>query len=420
MAKTLETITLYFREGSSDKFYVASLIEKGGGFHSVPVTWGRRGTSGQSGFKAEDVSYAEAKKAYDKVVKEKTGKGYHEGEGMSTHAGIPASAPAESVDESLESLDKAWASKRKIDWKDEPVAKKTTLVAVGKVSSGLLPQLLNEIQEEEVGKYINDPAYCAQEKHDGRRRMLRYSGAHPVPKDGEVYLSVAGINKKGQIVGYPAVFETVCKEIATLNSLTEFTLDGEEVGEVFHAFDFLSLNGEDLRGSTYEARFHKLSMMNIQSESIQVVETAYTAKEKRALYERLKKTGKEGIVFKLLAGKHKIGYSPDMVKFKFYATASVIVTKHNAKNSVAIAVYDHSNSIEKGFKTLIPVGNVTCIGHDRSKFPVGSIIEVSYLYAYKGGSLYQPSFIGVRDDTYKEDCTLAKLKFKATADEEDS
>ena len=85
-----------------------------------------------------------------------------------------------------------------------------------------------------------------------------------------------------------------------------------------------------------------------------------------------------------------------------YSTASVVVTKHNVKNSIAIAVWDG--------KGLVPVGNVTMIGHERPV--VNTVVEVKYLYAYPGGCLYQPAFIGVRDDTDKEDCLISKLKFK--------
>jgi len=400
MSKTLETITLYFKDGPSDKFYVASIKEDGGKY-SVPVTWGRRGTSGQSGYKAEGVSCLEAKKAYDKVVKEKTGKGYHEGEGMVPHAGIPES----SVDTSLDGLDAAWESKsakRKIDWKDEVVAKGTTAIPVGKVSSGLLPQLLNEIEEEEVGKYINDNNYCAQEKHDGKRRMLRHVSG-----------KTEGINKKGQVVGYPAVFEGACKEVAEVSGVRGFLMDGEEVGEVFHVFDLLELDGKDLRVTSYGDRYRALSGLTIPSDSIQVVETAFTTKEKRTLYESLKRKGKEGIVFKLIEGVHRVGYSDYQVKFKFVSTASVVVMGHNKKNSISVGVYDHSNSIEKGFKSLIPIGNITTIGHDRSKIPIGSVCECRYLYYFPGGSLYQPVYLGQRDDTYVSDCLLSKLKCKS-------
>ena len=99
-------------------------------------------------------------------------------------------------------------------------------MATDKISSGLLPQLLNEIQESDILKYINDSAYCAQEKHDGKRRILRYQ-----------YGKVEGINKKGHIVGFPFVFEKDCIALAKLNDLSEFTLDGEEVGETFFTFE---------------------------------------------------------------------------------------------------------------------------------------------------------------------------------------
>lgn len=41
-----------------------------------------------------------------------------------------------------------------------------------------------------------------------------------------------------------------------------------------------------------------------------------------------------------------------------------------------------------------------------------AVVEIRYLYAYPGGSLYQPVYLGVRDDITAEFCTLAQLKFK--------
>ena len=402
----IESVTLYYKEGSSDKFYIASIVEDAGAY-SVPVTWGRRGTSGQSGYKVQGMSFDEAQKAYNKVVKEKTGKGYKVEGGMKPikpYAGIPASAPVDSVNESLDNLDKIWETKkRKIDWKDggEKVDKggyEVFVPATGKIFSGLLPQLLNEIEESDVEKYIADSNYCAQEKHDGKRRMLRYEAG-----------KTEGINKKGQIVGYPAVFEGACRELSELNGgLHDFVLDGEEVGETFYAFDLLSIKGDGLKGQTYRVRYGTLEGLSIQNGSMQVVGTAYTTKDKRALYERLKKDGKEGIVFKLLDGKHKVGYGPDQIKFKFRGSASVIVTGHNKKNSISVAVLNECGK-------LVPVGNITMIGHVRP--PVDSIVECSFLYFFPGGSLYQPSYIGVRDDVNREDCLLSKLKCKAPVEE---
>jgi bifunctional non-homologous end joining protein LigD len=57
------------------------------------------------------------------------------------------------------------------------------------------------------------------------------------------------------------------------------------------------------------------------------------------------------------------------------------------------------------------VGNVT-IGGAIPIPPVGSVIEVRYLYAFKGGSLFQPIYLGERDDLDTEDCKMSQLKYK--------
>jgi len=43
---------------------------------------------------------------------------------------------------------------------------------------------------------------------------------------------------------------------------------------------------------------------------------------------------------------------------------------------------------------------------------VGAVIEVRYLYAYRGGSLFQPTYLGLRDDIEVDACLLSQLKYK--------
>jgi bifunctional non-homologous end joining protein LigD len=43
---------------------------------------------------------------------------------------------------------------------------------------------------------------------------------------------------------------------------------------------------------------------------------------------------------------------------------------------------------------------------------VGALIDVEYLYAYKGGALFQTIFRGVRTDYLEADCTTDKLCYK--------
>src|SRR5260370_11254804 len=74
-----ETITLYYREGSSDKVYLASIEPKGELF-VVNFAYGRRGSTLSTGAKTSSpVDYETAKRTYDKLVREKMAKGYTPG-----------------------------------------------------------------------------------------------------------------------------------------------------------------------------------------------------------------------------------------------------------------------------------------------------------------------------------------------------
>jgi len=57
------------------------------------------------------------------------------------------------------------------------------------------------------------------------------------------------------------------------------------------------------------------------------------------------------------------------------------------------------------------VGNVT-ISVNKDIPKEREIIEVKYLYAYRGGSLYQPSFLQVRKDVDEKECLMSQLKYK--------
>src|SRR5271155_6026783 len=73
--KERETIELYFQQGSSDKVYHLQLesVEEQ---WSVNAKWGRRGSALQSDTKVSSVAFEEAKRVYDRIIREKTGKGY--------------------------------------------------------------------------------------------------------------------------------------------------------------------------------------------------------------------------------------------------------------------------------------------------------------------------------------------------------
>ena len=59
----------------------------------------------------------------------------------------------------------------------------------------------------------------------------------------------------------------------------------------------------------------------------------------------------------------------------------------------------------------VEVGNVT-IPANKDIPKEGQIVEVRYLYAYRGGSLFQPTYLGPRTDVLKDECTFSQLKYK--------
>lgn len=349
----MENITLYFKNGSSDKVYQASIEPKGGKF-VVNFAFGRRGTTLQAGTKTQTpVDYGEAKAIYDKLVKEKTGKGYTPGSN-----GTP-----------YQHTDKQGHA------------------------TGILPQLLNPIEESDLPRFIRDPGFWMQEKHDGRRLLIQ--------KHGNV---IMGINKLGLAV---TVAETIEKAAKAFRQ--DFTIDGEAVGDVLYAFDLLILNGEQVTNQAYTDRYlHLLNLLaSGQQHHIKFVESAYMPKQKQELLDRLKREGKEGVVLKHLNAPYAPGRPASggtQFKFKFCESASFIVGKVNGKRSVSLKLFDGTN--------LVSVGNSTIPTNKEIPKP-NDVVEVRYLYAFKGGSVFQPVFLGKRDDVKPEECSVDQLKFKA-------
>ena len=97
-------------------------------------------------------------------------------------------------------------------------------------------------------------------------------------------------------------------------------------------------------------------------------------------------------------------------KHKFYATCSCLVDEgRSGKRSVAL-------SLKQG-AGWISVGNCT-VPANQPIPKIGDIVEIRYLYAYKGGSLFQPVLLGVRDDLESNACDIKQLKYKAENEEE--
>jgi bifunctional non-homologous end joining protein LigD len=383
--------SLWYRYGSSDKVYHLQIDTENGGLYSVNFQYGRRGSTLNVGTKAKNISYKTAEAVYEKYLKEKLGKGYEitsEGGTGITFARpevIPKSIPSKS--EFKPNSKPASIVVKKIQW-GEPsgVLQPKPVIFV--------PQLLNSIDESEVEKYLRDDNWGAQEKKDGKHQVIH-------KKAGKITVT----NKKGQVIASP--LEAIP---SIISSCQDFILDAEAIGDTYHVFDLLKGYGINLKGASYKTRYESLNIASkdFSIETLEIVPLAIGYMEKKALYDRLQKDGKEGIVFKKLDSKFKSGRPAsggDMLKCKFYAELSARVRAVNTQRSVSLELLNDQGNWED-------VGKVTIPPNKDIPSP-GSIVEIRYLYAYKGGCLYQPIYKEPRDDIDANECTMKQIKYKA-------
>lgn len=343
--------TLYYREGGSDKVYQVAVVETTGGYH-VQFAYGRRGATLQCGKKTTSpVNQVEAEKIATKLVSSKLAKGY---------------TPA-------------------VDGTPYPSTQDA-----GR-DSGIRCQLLNAVGETEVPWLLRNSRHVLQEKMDGRRMMIRKRGRE-----------VIGINRRGLVVELPQPIMD-----AALLIPVDFLIDGEAVGDVLHAFDLLEVAGQDVRHRSYLDRFVGLLRVAEQGSAIQPVSTAVDPDEKQAAFNRLLSGGAEGVVFKdrdALFSPGRPASGGAQLKFKFVNTASFIVGAVNKRRSVSLLLLAGAERVSAGNVTIPP---------DHQIPKPGEVAEVRYLYAFReSGSIYQPVYLGTRDDVEESECRVEQLKFK--------
>jgi bifunctional non-homologous end joining protein LigD len=354
----IEHIELYYQEGSSDKVYHSSLEKEAPGRYVVNFAYGRRGSNLNTGTKTEEpLQLAAATNVYRKLVGSKLAKGY-----KIRDAGGAFKAPIATV--------------------------------TAKQDSGLRPQLLSAITEEEAEAYVNDDGWIAQEKYDGEHMLIQRTA---------IGLFKAA-NKKGVITPVPVSVQEAVRAVKG-----PWVIDGEIVGDKFTAYDLLESSEGDRRGQPYLKRLAALEKQfgDVCSKCFEVAPTVFGSSAKRAFVTGLKAANKEGAVFKKLEAQWNEGRpnsGGNALKLKFWASISCVVLNVNTdRRSVMVALGDK------------PMGNVT-IPPNHNVPAAGAVIEVRYLYINGAeGSLYQPVYLGVRNDVAPEECTLEfqNIKYKA-------
>jgi len=331
---------------------------------SVQAQWGRRGSALQRDVKAKEVSYEEAKRVYDRVLREKMGEGYQIAQ-TTTNGDTPISVGLPSAIE----------------------------------HSGHIPELLTPIEEPEALRLADEASWWFQQKFDGRRLAVRKA-------DGKY----SGINKLGQIIP----IDSRLSEALDFVRAKAFLADGEITDSHFFIWDLLSVNDSDLRAEPYEIRYvHLTRLFRGVHQTLRVCETAMTPKAKRASVKAMHDVNAEGFVCKNRYAAYAGGRAGQHFKCKFVVTASFIVgpkpekKANDGHRSVAVYLLDENR---QRFMGTVGVP-------DRYRLPKeGEIVEVQYLYCHPGpdGKLIQAKYFGkVRDDIQRAECAVGQLKVKS-------
>jgi bifunctional non-homologous end joining protein LigD len=350
------SVILRYSGGSSDKAYQLEIAAVEGGY-SVLYANGRWGGSMNMGFKTKaPVTWPEARKICNSQLMEKLGKGYQPTTGTHLELGAAAAQRA----------------------------------AHDQTRSGQVPQLLNAIEAPQLESMLTDPNYFAQEKHDGERRLL-------FVENGEV----RGGNRLG---GFGLVPRPVVEDILKLGRT--LTLDGELVGNRYHAFDLLALDGQDYRHAPAADRARLLATLDLGG-AVMVSPTEFTTAGKNALHTYVMENNLEGMVFKHVDAPYAPGRPSNggsWLKFKNWQSLSAAVGAINEQRSVGLSLLQDDGN-------WVGVGNVT-VPANQPIPEIGDVVEIRYLYAFEGGSLFEPTLLGKRNDILLEECRASQRMFK--------
>lgn len=371
--KVIQEAHLGYIGGGSDKVYHIFLLEQSKSAFVVNVQYGRRGGTMAAGTKTNaPVSLDEAKRIFQRTYNEKFNKGYR------PHASETA----------------------------QPMAQ------VAKQKTGIMPQLLNMIGDDELRKVLRDSTHWMQEKMDGVRLLIEW-----MPE------RMRGVNRSGEEV---ALLPEVAEEINYLvkvahthfHPAVKVIFDGELVGNIYHVFDLLQCCRDDLGQKPFGARYVELKTLLHCAPNlarVKIVDCYFDPEQKQAFFTQLKARGAEGAVFKRSASLYVPGRpnsGGDQLKYKFWATGDFVVTQVNQKRSVAVHALDAQGND-------VGLGNVT-VPRNYVMPSAGDVVQVRYLYAYRDGCLYQPQFEGTRDDKKPAECLMTQLKYKGEGAEEES
>lgn len=380
-SSTLPTITLHSTVGGSDKLYQLTIVpaEEPDTYNLVYANGRRTGslTPGKKPKNPTPLTFSQANTELEDLKRHQISRGYHELGNCSlcAHEQVAVIEPTSS--QTLPTINASCQLLTLLPKSDDCRTLKDFL----RVCDDLL----------------NDPRYCAEQKFDGDRMLL--------------YLDAEGnVTAYNRTQGVRGVSSSVTNELQRFRLNAPLMLDGESIGDKFHIFDLLEIQGMDIRLLAFEHRNAQLATLFSHAPNLTALvptKTFFSAADKTALLIQMFEEQKEGIVLKKLSAPYRSERVTDQFKVKFVSEATFIVTelRPNGKNSVTIALLNQASQIvSAGHVSIRP-----CIKHVN----VNDLLDVRYLYARRSsGHVVQAVAQRIRTDISREECTTAQLKYK--------
>jgi predicted DNA-binding WGR domain protein len=365
----LSQVVLHNTTGSSDKLYVVQVQQDTGpaGTEYLAVGYyGRRGATLSRAEKYKGTSRTSADAAASRLEREKRKDGYLDYSGGSSIPGMPSGAPA---------------------FGGPATTSPAAAPAASAAPVGPVPMLAEDVRDEaHLEELILDPAWAFQKKFDGER----------VPTSVR-RKAMQGFNRKGAARGLTSGAESLLKKLIARPDFAderEAQLDGELMGDDYVVYDALILRDNDVRQLPYYERYSMLEVLLADQPQL-LAETAWSEDEKRAMLERARKEGWEGIIARHIDQNYVNGRTQWLLRFKLWATVTCRVLTANAKRSIQVALREADGSEEFAGNVTVPVNQDMPQPDD--------LVEVRYLYALDGGSLYQPTLLQIRNDKDEAD-----------------
>lgn len=271
-----------------------------------------------------------------------------------------------------------------------------------KADPDLIPALPTAMGEEPIT--LRREEWLVQEKHDGENRPVRATA------DAVIFA-----NRGGQPVpGTEALRDALA---AIRDAHGPFLINAEDMGaDGIVVFDVVEGFGVS-RSSPFAERNEALARFAEAARDAALIRADVAVPllkfEEDGGEAALRRANAEGYVLKRADAPYAPGRTNNpkkaaMLKVKFVEDATFRISegREAGKRSVGIEAWDEKAGV------WVQKGNVTVPVNAQMPEP-GTFADVRYLYAYDGGSVYQPVWKGAREGVSPEDCAVSKLKMKA-------